>query len=572
MKRLLLATLIPIILISAPAQAQAQPTTNIEVDSSNKALNISGWLEADKVLAGSIRLTAKGGNVENFIFLPSELHSKEGDRIISPQQITLEGSPSLSLGISKDFQVRVSNITLPGTYEGRIQILSSNQAQSQTVPLTVVAKARPNLTPLPDASQVQLNLVNCSGLLGSLDCFLGHFLLPGSFQRKWELHFDNLTQAPVNLIDTQVVVRGRQSGYQLTKAEITPPPEKQVLPANQIVTIPLIIDQSGIPPDQYVGTLHFTLEGQTQRLTAPVDLRVRSGPLLPLILLLSGIILGRLFKYMQERGEPITTAKKAVNQLKYRIQQEATNLDEQTSLLSMANVIDRLIYQEKLEKAPVELEAVEARLEAILKLQQIEQKLPPVEGETDLDQKIQNIKDEIGQTRKLVLLKQVDMDLEERLDKILEGVTSLIDQGLMGDDSNEEGSTKTDQVIDLGKSLKGDLSRVSSVASTAQVPSLYTKPVWLVSLQNWLIVISGVSDEIRIEATVWIVRPLLSLVLLIGLSIVGLNSLYIDNGATFGSKPLSDYFSLIFWGLSTDVASRKLSGLQGKNSGESIGS
>lgn len=570
MKRWLLTALIPIILISAPAQAQ--PTTNIEVDSSNKALNFSGWLDEDNALAGSLRLTARGGNVENFIFLPSELRSSDGDRIINRQQITFEGTPSLTPGIPKDFQVRVSNIRLPGTYEGRLQLLLPNQAQSQVVPLTVVAKVRPNLTPLPDASQVQLNLVNCAGPLGGLDCLLGHFLLPGSFQRKWELHFDNLTQAPVNLVDTQVVVRGRQSGYQLTEAELTPPQQQQVLPADQVVTIPLIIDQSAIPPDQYIGILHFTLEGQSQRLTAPVDLRVRSGPLLPLILLLSGIILGRLFKYMQKRGEPITTAKKAVNQLKYRIQQEVTNLDEQTSLLSMANEIDRLIYQEKLEKAPVELEAVEARLEAILKLQQIEQKLPPVEGETDLDQRIQSIKDEIGRTRKLLLLKQVDIDIKERLNKILEEVTSLIDQGLMGDDSNGGGSTKTDQVMDLGKGIKSDISRVSSVSSTIQVPSLYTKPVWLVSLQNWFVVISGVSDEIRTEATVWIVRPLLSLALLIGLSIVGLNSLYIDNGATFGSKPLPDYFSLIFWGLSADVASRKLSGLQSKDSENAINS
>ncbi len=61
MKRWFLGVLIPVILISAPAQAQS--TTNIEVDSSNKALNISGWLEENNTLAGSLRLTARGGNV-----------------------------------------------------------------------------------------------------------------------------------------------------------------------------------------------------------------------------------------------------------------------------------------------------------------------------------------------------------------------------------------------------------------------------------------------------------------------------------------------------------------------------
>ena len=80
-------------------------------------------------------------------------------------------------------------------------------------------------------------------------------------------------------------------------------------------------------------------------------------------------------------------------------------------------------------------------------------------------------------------------------------------------------------------------------------------------LQRTLIVISGISDRARAETTFWVVRPLLSLVLLAGLSAVGLSSLYIEKGTTFGAKPFSDYLGLILWGLSADVASRSLSSL-----------
>jgi hypothetical protein len=38
-------------------------------------------------------------------------------------------------------------------------------------------------------------------------------------------------------------------------------------------------------------------------------------------------------------------------------------------------------------------------------------------------------------------------------------------------------------------------------------------------------------------------------VLLVGLTIVGLNTLYIEKGDTFGARPLSDYFGLLLWGL-----------------------
>ena len=67
----------------------------------------------------------------------------------------------------------------------------------------------------------------------------------------------------------------------------------------------------------------------------------------------------------------------------------------------------------------------------------------------------------------------------------------------------------------------------------------------------------------RAEATYWVVRPLLSLALLFGLSVVGIRALYVENGGTFGADPFSDYWGLVLWGLSADVASRSLSSLPG---------
>jgi hypothetical protein len=85
----------------------------------------------------------------------------------------------------------------------------------------------------------------------------------------------------------------------------------------------------------------------------------------------------------------------------------------------------------------------------------------------------------------------------------------------------------------------------------------------VVRLRRSLIVLSGVSSEVRAEATYWVVRPLLSLALLFGLSVVGIRALYVENGITFGADPFADYWELVLWGLSADVASRSLSNLSG---------
>ncbi len=57
------------------------------------------------------------------------------------------------------------------------------------------------------------------------------------------------------------------------------------------------------------------------------------------------------------------------------------------------------------------------------------------------------------------------------------------------------------------------------------------------------------------------VKDLMSIALLVGLIILGLYTLYINN-PTFGASRLFDYFGIAVWGLSADVAQRTLQGLQ----------
>lgn len=57
-----------------------------------------------------------------------------------------------------------------------------------------------------------------------------------------------------------------------------------------------------MPAGRYTGALYMTLNGSTTRFQVPVDLSVRTVPFWPLLVLLLGIVLSRLFKYMQDRG------------------------------------------------------------------------------------------------------------------------------------------------------------------------------------------------------------------------------------------------------------------------------
>ncbi|MFN6567384.1 hypothetical protein [Dendronalium sp. ChiSLP03b] len=401
----------------------------------------------------------------------------------------------------------------------------------------------PNLVPLKGTEQMRLQLVNCEGWL---DCALARLLLhPSAYIDRRELWFDNSTQVPVSILNTAVVVEGDFTGYQLNKQAISLSEDIKI-PANQIISIPLILKRSVIPPDRYSGAIYLTLQNRSDRLSLPINLSARSGPLLPLIVLFFGVILGRLFKYMQERGEPQAKALEEV----YRLQTDiaGAKLEDQNKqlLADMVNEVRTLVVREQLDTVSTQVQTIRDRLETLIKLQALEDRLnqQATTFPTDVDEYTLKI----GKVRQYIAQKE-DAKAKELLEKISSDLDSV--GARAGGNSGIE-------------PYKRSLEEIVTATNRINQPTKEkTTPSPLVKFQQFLINLSGVSDRVRAEATFWVVRPLLSLILLVGLSAAGISSLYIENGTTFGARPFADYLGLILWGLSADVASRSLSNLPG---------
>lgn len=565
MKYRIISLLLCVIVVVFAIPAKAAPS--IIVDSSDKSIHITGWLGEESALVGNLRLTAQGENIDKFVFLPSDLRRKEGDGIINRHQLTIVGERKLFVGIPQDFQLKVTDVWLPGTYEGKLQVLLPNQPQQpvQTIPIQVTAKARPTLIPLGGTEQIQLRLVNCDGVLSFFDCLIAKGLLPASaFLNQWQLQFENPSQIPVTIVDATVILKGEQTGYQLTQASLSLPQSLVNLAianlpptaGHRIITLPLTLNRSAIPPDRYTGAIYFTLSGQTQKLVIPVDLKMRSGPILPLMVLIFGVVLGRLFKYMQESGGDITRLVKAVYRLKGRIRQEVEHTEDENILNDMVAWVEQLIKWEKIDRALAEIEAIEARLEALKKLRQIENQIIDIQGQASLDKIAQDVHKNIIKTRTFLAQKN-DAVAQRVMQEVIKGLASLNQKQSLGKSFIQNEAFASLELANLARNF---LIRADAVA-----PISINQPQWKTRCQDFLILLSGVSDDIRIGATFWLIRPFLSLTLLIGLSLVGIGSLYVDNGLTFGARPFSDYLGLILWGISADVASRNLSSLQNKN-------
>jgi hypothetical protein len=235
----------------------------------------------------------------------------------------------------------------------------------------------------------------------------------------------------------------------------------------------------------------------------------------------------------------------AVNKLQARISQAQE--EDQKILMPMLDAVRQSVYREKLENLQPALSAIEGRLATLQRLRAIEASLKGKEQHP----KAKQVMDKISETRASLAQGQ-----DDKIDALMTEVKSLLGElttSLMG-----PGNQPDPAIV----RARGEADQVRAPAPLG-LPPVQRLGKWMKGFQDALVFLSGLSDEIRAEATLWVVRPLLYLVLLVGLLAVGMGTLYIDNGLTFGADPMADYMGLLLWGMSADVASRTLTNLQG---------
>ena len=409
----------------------------------------------------------------------------------------------------------------------------------------------PVLIPLAGTDQIQLKLVNCdSKFIWGIDCGLSRLLLPASTRvDQWDLQFENPAAREVRILNTAVSANGKLNSYQLTtKDTVTIPPGPLTLPNTPIVSLPLKLKRPNMPPNQYGGAVYLTLDGQDNRLLLPLDLRIRTGAALPVVVVLLGIILGRLLQSMQKQSKPQADAMQSL----YRLQTDIKSVppDDRRLLAKAVRKTRKLIDRQQVDEATTQISVIRKRLDVLTQLGILEDQLQ--QHSKDLTRDIlEQAKQDIQDARYAIALER-DAHAKETLD--------AIDQLL--DSVAVHGEPKAEGLEQIKTALKGAALNLEQTAN--QLSVLPEAPAFLESLQELLIDLSGLTEQVRPESTFWFVRPLLYFTLLAGLSMVGINTLYVEKGDTFGARPLSDYLGLLLWGLSADVASRSLSSLQGK--------
>jgi hypothetical protein len=540
--------LISIALTSLPTTASAQTDCKIEVDPGDNPLNIVARIGEENTFVDNLRLTAPcEGGVDRFHFLPSDLKREEGDTEIGRQNVTLSGDTTLEANVPTDFQVKVSGVSVPGKHTGEIRLLLPGQplSEAQIIDLVVVAKVQPMLTAMPGTDQVQLRLTNCSN---GLECVFGFVLGESAFQDETSLRFNNPAQSPVTVTAARADVVEEETRYRLTDEQLSLPAGNHTFPAQQIGEIPLRISREAIPAGHYTGAVYLTVDDATEQLRVPVDLSVRVGPWWPFLLLFLGIILGRLAKYMQERGEPLAKALDSLDRLVIRIQEEAPD-DAGILLPQVRSARGAAPRGESLEDVQANIRKIAARLDALKELRRLQKELEDKYQRTEVEHLLRRI----DQTRQYYAAEQDDR-AKRNLDSLYEDIDKLDQKKPEVNEALVATIHAAQRAADGTKpAWQRDTEREATREEIQQQPKKRDLRATLLYL--W--------DQFRAVATQWVVRPLLYVVLLLILLAIGLDSLYVNKGATFGAHPFADYLSLILWGLGSDVAGRTLANPRG---------
>lgn len=526
------AALILLLILTATVMGQ-KPTLVISDD--DKKPSIIGDLGTNLTsFSKTITVTLTGaaaGEAKALSFTRSDLKEAGGKAVIDRNSIAIS-AVSLLNDKPQDIVITVSNITRPATYTAEIAVwVEPNRADAQVLNLTVVIKPKIDVKVSVPA---KVQLVRCSPFPCSLTSWLPDRLL--GQKRKFTLDNETAVDLPVSLSD--LLLRGDKSGDLVTAQDVSLSVPNQRLDARKSTAAEITFpDTNKLQADHYAGTVRFHLDGYETQPTGTYILDVRDGPWWALLVILFGVIVGRLVKSMN--------SPEAITQLKllrrlYRLQNKAAvslknDKDREALFADLDAIKERINAAEEPEAVlTAELDKIETRTNLLLKLERLQETISFVQNPV-LKQELQAKC--LNATQALRLGK-----IDDCLASIKAIEAKLIEAQASPQDADSE------SFAGLLDSVR-DLSQEGARALEAHKVEPPTK---FGPLARILALLSGI-NVLNAEVRYWLVRPLFFLLLLFLLVMVGLKTLYVDGGSNFGSEGFYDYLGLFMWGISADV-------------------
>lgn len=514
-----IAPLMGAVNISTPGSSSREIVIGGVADGKAASYKNSLWIEAD-------------ADVASLAIIPTELKGPGGPIQISSIHVNAPGG--LQRNVPRELGISVDTALAQGDFTGTLALSIPADSSSAIDPIAITLRLRPkpNVVTIPAA--FNFKTVRCAT---TLTCGFAEFLLPKGLALgvlPWRL--SNQTPASIDWMWGAAALRGDRTGdfidVSVSTASTDKPPVAAALqlpfalPAHMPKDAAFSVDRSAIRADHYQGQYRIEMRG-ADPLSVPFTLDVRDGPLLPLVVLVLGIALGRL---IQSTNTPRAQA--------------------QIRLLDKYHIVATAVHG--LGTAPVR-NSLELRLgQTLVDIRKMSQ------SEADISNQLDVISRLAADSDKLDLVEpQIQRVPDAPVKAQLLGLLSSARTAIAGADY----VTAERILVSINNLLTAPPGNIplaaGEVAGARPAPGVSAaKASFLLKSLSWL---SG-ADPLTGDWFYSYGRPLMFLLLLILLAFTGLYNSYIRN-ATFGSEGYFDYLSLFLWGISADVAQKTIQNL-----------
>lgn len=467
---------------------------------------------------GDLLLSTDSATSVGVTFSRDDLVDSESGAIINARQINAPAVSAIA-GPAQRVTISVASVTRAGKYTGTLELWADKKLLL-TLPVSANVGELPKLT-LPQATVIKA--VDIDTVPGG---WLAHLFLPASEREQSEIvevtNSGGLTTATAK---PDLVLVGAASGKRLKPdaftVSIAAPQGKNA--RGQVLSLPITLTLDKIPPDQYSGSLFFTVRGIGAPQSVPVTLSMRSEPFLPLLIILAGILLGRLIRFAEGDGA------------------------RQSALLGRLDRVERTVDPNDLVYI---LDALRAARQDVYDMQF-----------TAAEPKVSALEERAGVLLDLDLL---DNNLPSN-DPILMDVAKARRAVQIGDNTAAKGLVDQIRTAVLARPQAEIATTAAAMRAPGKMDEVIRHTAGRVQpserIRNAFSGLFGLALEARAETYRWLLRPLFYLFLIALLIYAGMDALYVGN-LSFGAGHLRDYVGLLMWGTSADIASKTLSSVR----------
>ncbi|GAB4161396.1 MAG: hypothetical protein Fur0021_34530 [Candidatus Promineifilaceae bacterium] len=512
-------------------------------------------------------LIVRDATLNNVSFVINDLVDEKSGAVMISSSITVDPAQVTELSQPQLFTVSI-NGAKEGHFRGILELLYDGQPADQPLrlPLDIVLETTPNV----DAG------INSKSL--SLSVTPGFFSSPFGRPRvvAADTALNNVTltllqngEGAATVENATVLTMRGSKGQTLPQSAVTVSTAlPMTLQSQEAKTLEVVVAGRNLPADKYDGILHITVQNQDTPIQIPLTISIKDGPLLPLLLLLIGPILGFGINWWNNGGQARTKLYQDLRWLESHLATASFIQEDQQLAIGhdITRAQDKLIAGDAVAGIETLLQTIRANMEAAATTSQqfLQDELVPVRQKTT----------ELS-------IATYRRKLESDLDAIQEtvrsgGFASLASArtALAEVSANLEAARKmAAEMADLPASMRNEVAaKMDAAATLGDMQGILADAKASLSSGDggdFIEGAHGVGDretpvtekELKLQrrASVWRGYALrlqwgrlgLTAAVYIFTLVVGFITLY-ANAPTFGANP-EDYITIILWGIGTNL-------------------